>query len=342
MAEIRKYPVVRHFRGDPSIHVLRFRRGGLVASGRGLAFWFHPLSTSIAEIPVDDRELPFLFHERSKDFQDVVVQGGITFRVEDPEKLAQRVDFSVDLKTGSLLRQPLEKLSGALTELAQQFAWGYLARTELRAVLEAGVEHIRHVVEEGLRQDAGLEDMGLRIVSVRVSAINPEAEVEKALQTPTRESIQQQADEATFERRALAVEKERAIRENELQNEIELARREEGLIEQRGQNERRRAAEEAEAGKIEALSQAERTTLEAGAQAESIDLVEKARVAAERERMDVYRDLPTEVMFGLAAQKLAGKLQRIEHLSLTPDLLGGLLTNLVQAGTRHLEHKGGE
>ena len=40
------------------------------------------------------------------------------------------------------------------------------------------------------------------------------------------------ADEAAFARRAMAVEKERAIQENELQNRIELAKKEEGLIEQ--------------------------------------------------------------------------------------------------------------
>ncbi len=49
------------------------------------------------------------------------------------------------------------------------------------------------------------------------SAAEVEEEVtnilEKALQVPTREAIQQQSDVATFERRALAVESERAIRE---------------------------------------------------------------------------------------------------------------------------------
>ena len=41
---------------------------------------------------------------------------------------------------------------------------------------------------------------------MRVAAVAPTAEMEKALQQPTREAIQQNADEATFQRRALAVE----------------------------------------------------------------------------------------------------------------------------------------
>ena len=92
-----------------------------------------------------------------------------------------------------------------------------------------------------------IRGMGLEVVSVRVGAVKPVAEVEKALQVPVREGIQQEADEATFRRRAEAVEKERAIQENELQNQIELARREADLIERRGENERKRVTDEAAA-----------------------------------------------------------------------------------------------
>jgi hypothetical protein len=65
--------------------------------------------------------------------------------------------------------------------------------------------------------------------------------------------------------------------------------------------------------------------------------VEAARNQAEREKMDVYRDLPSAVMFGLAAQQLAANLQSIEHLNLSPDALAPLLTSWLTAGTRKLE-----
>ena len=123
MADIKKFPVLRHLRGDPSYHLLRYRGGNLIRRGRGIAFWFHPMNTSIVEIPMADRELPFLYHARSQDFQDITVQGVITFRVADPERLAERVDFSIDLKTGILVERPMEKLTGLVTELAQQFTW---------------------------------------------------------------------------------------------------------------------------------------------------------------------------------------------------------------------------
>jgi regulator of protease activity HflC (stomatin/prohibitin superfamily) len=339
MAEIRRFPLWRHLRGDPNFHILRYRRGQLRQSGPGISFWFHPMNTSVVEIPIDDRELPFLYHARSQDFQDVTVQGVITFRVFDPERLAGRVDFTVDLRAGLLTEQPMEKLSGLVTELAQQFTWDYLTHTPLVAILEQGFEEIRTRIETGFSGDQNLTAMGLEIVTVRIGGVRPEAEVENALQTPVRERIQQQADEATFERRAMAVEKERAIQENELQNQIELARRESSLIEQRGANERQRVQKAAEAAHIEAKAQARRNGIEAQAQAQSIRAVEQERVKAEESRMNIYRDFPSQMMLGLAAQKLAGKLNRIEHLSVTPDMLGSMLTQLAQAGTARLERE---
>src|SRR5690606_25292639 len=73
MAEIRSFWFVRHLRAEPTTHVILFKNGHKVLSGRGVAFWFMPLGASIAEVPLDDRELPFLFSGRSSDFQDVAV-----------------------------------------------------------------------------------------------------------------------------------------------------------------------------------------------------------------------------------------------------------------------------
>ena len=135
-----------------------------------------------------------------------------------------------------------------------------------------------------------------------------------ALQTPTFEALQQKADEATFERRALAVEKERAIAENELATKTELARREKLLI-----------AEETDNARSRATGLAEAQSVEAGAQADRIRTVEAAKAEAEAAHIAIYRNLPPAVLLGLAAQTLAGKLETIEHVNITPDLLAAVL-----------------
>ena len=342
MAEIRNFGIVRHLRADSSSHVVKYKRGRVDREGRGLAFWFLPMSASIAEVPVDDRDLSFLFHGRTGDFQDVVAQGVITYRIVDPARLAERVDFTIDLSSGAHLLQPLEKLATMITELAQELAHDYVIRSTIRDFLERGPGEIRSRVATGLSSDSTMAEMGISVVATRVSSVKPTAELEKALETPTREEIQKASDEATFDRRAQAVEKERAISEAELQNQIALAYREEKLIDQRGHNARKQAQEEAEARRIAAEAAAGRNRIEAEARSEGIKLVEGARAASERERMDIYRALPSRVLLGLAARELAGKLKRIDHLNVSPELLGPQLLSLIDAGTRRLETAGEE
>ena len=321
-------PFLRHLRAQPVSHVMRYRRGRLVREGAGLAFWFRPITTAIAELPVDDRELPFLFHARSADFQRVTVQGAITFRVGDPALLAERIDFSIDLRSGRWTAEPLEQVGGLLTQLAQQLVIDQLATRELRAILAEGVGPIRARIDGGLAAESALAQLGLQVVAVRVADVAPTAEVEKALQQPTREAIQSRADEATFARRATAVENERAIAENELANRVELARRQEQLVAHEGSNERRRAQEEAAARKIAAEAADELEHLAAQRRAETIDLVEQATLRGERERAEIQKAIPAGVLLALALQELAGQIGRVEHLTITPELLTPLLQRI--------------
>lgn len=337
MAQIRHYPFVSHVRGQASSQTLYWKNGQLRRSGRGLAFFFRALAANLAEVPLDDRDITFLFRGRSSDFQDVVVQGVITYRVVNAEALSDRVDFSLDLRSGAYARTPLEQLADRFTQLAQQHVWAIVTRTTLAELLKDGVEQVRAAIAAGLAGDEGLAAMGLSVVSVRVSTVQPDAEVEKALQTPTRERIQQQADQATFERRALAVESERSIAENELQNRIELARRQAQLVDQEGANSRRQAEEQAAAAKIVAEGTAERARIESAAQAEVIRAVEGERVAVERARVEAYAAVPREVLVAMAAREFAERIGSVGHVNLGGDSLAPFLADLAAAGARRLD-----
>jgi len=332
MADITTYPLVRHLRGTPTLHVRHLRRGRLVHEGTGLAFFFRPLSAVLSEVPVDDRELPLLFHARTADFHDLTVQASVTFRVTDPVTACARVDFSIDPGTGRWRGTPLEQLAGLLAETAQQQVLGLIAASPMQRLLADGIEQIRDRILHGLTGDARLAETGIAVIGTRVIALRPEPEIEKALQTPARELLQQEADRATYQRRATAVERERAIAENELQNQIELARREEQLVQQRGANARLQAEEAAGASRIEAEAQAVREQRLAEARAEGIRALGEARAAAEAALVAAYRDLPDGQLLGMAARDLATHLPSISSLTITPDLLSQLAATLT-AGT---------
>lgn len=328
MADITRLPIARHLRGTPTGWVQHLRRGRVAHAGTGLSFWFMPLSAVLSEVPVDDRQVPLVFHARTGGFQDVVVQASVTYRVHNPALAASRFDFSISSVNGRWRGTPLESLTGMLAEAAQEQALALIASMTLAEALTNGLVAVADRVAAGLAEDPRLAETGLRIVDVHVASIRPEPEVERALQTPTREGIQQEADRATFERRALAVERERAIGENELQTQIELARREEQLVVQRGANARRQAEEAAAAGKIQTESEAEREQRLGEARASSIRVRGEAEGAAETARVAAYRDVSEGILLGLALRELAGSLPKVSNLVVTPDLLTPVLMRL--------------
>ena len=339
MAHITRRPFLSHYRGTGTGHVVHLRHGKVAHQGVGQAFWFRPLGTVLSEVPVDDRELPLVFRGRTADFQEAAVQGSVTYRFADPVKAARRLDFGLDPATGVAQGTPLDQVAGLLTELAQQHALSLLASLPLAEALAEGPAAVRARIVEGLSGDPRLGETGLEIVDTRIVAIRPEAEVERALRAPARELIQQQADRAGFERRAEAVNRERAIAENELQNRIELATREEQLVAQEGANERRKAQEEAEAAKIveagnadrvkiAAMAEAERMRIVASAQAEQTRELGEAEAAAVAARMLAYQGQDPRILLAIAAQSLAGSLPNIGTLNLTPDVLTAVLSSL--------------
>lgn len=314
MAMITNFGMIARLRSDASHHVIRYRNGKQRQSGRGLVFWFRPDVASIAEIPMDDRETTIFVKGRSADFQAVNVQGVLAWRVAEPDRLAERIDFTIGLGNGNYVGQPIERIETRLAGLVNQAALDYLAKLPVRELLDAGIEPLRAQLEQALTNDPALAEIGLAVVSVRLDNLAPSSELERALQTPTFEALQQKADEATFERRALAVDKERAIAENELANRVELARREAELIAEETRNMRDRATGQAEAEQVEADAEANR-----------IRVVEAAKAEAEKGHMDVVRDLAPNVLLGLAAREFAGKLETIEHLNVTPELLASVM-----------------
>ncbi|HEV2342636.1 MAG TPA: SPFH domain-containing protein [Actinocrinis sp.] len=333
MAIITKRPFVSHFRGGPTDHVVHIKRGKTAHSGTGQSFWFRPLAAVLSEIPVDDRELPLLFRGRTADFQEISVQASVTYRFADPDRAARRLDFALDPVTGLWHGTPLDQVATLLTELAQQHTLALLAAMNLAAALSDAPDAVRTRLSEILTSHDRLAEIGIGIVDVRVVAARPDAEVERALRTPARERIQQEADRAGFERRALAVERERAIAENELQSRIELAIREEQLVARQGANERRRADEAAAAARIAAVAEADRIRLKAEASAEETRVTGAADAEADAARINVYADVDPRILLALATRTLASNLPRIGTVHLAPDTLSAALTRLASPPT---------
>ena len=279
----------------------------------------------MSEVPLDDRELPMLFHARTADFQDVTVQATVTYRITDPV-LAATGSTSHRHRYRSWRASPLEQVAGLLTQSAQQHGMEVLAGMELAAALIDGSARAGRCRRAGGRRAAG--GTGIVVIGVRVVALRAEPDVERALQTPTPGTGATGCRQGHLRTAGHRRPTRARHRRERTTNQIELAKREEELVGQRGQNRRREAETQAEAGRIETRATAERTRILADADAGAARVVGMAAAEVEAAQLDAYRALDTATVMALALKELAGNLPEIGMLNLTPDLLTPILARL--------------
>ena len=330
MATIHRYPFFSHATSSATRALFQGRRGKLVNRGSGASFWFRPLNTSLSEVPVDDMEFGNIFRVTTSDRQEVSVQTALTVRIAAPELTARRVDFEIDQRTGEWTGQPLQNLQNRLAESAKQFAAEVVARESLRAVLDDGLRLVRDAIAEGLTGEGQLGGAGIEVIGVRVVALRADEELERALQTRIREEAQADADRATYDRRAQAVDRERAIKENELNNRTELARREAELVELQGTNERRRTEQELERDRLRNEAEAANRRLRVEAGADEVARIAEAENAALQARLAVFSAGEPAAVLAAVAPEVLSALPKIDSLTLTPDLLAGGVSRLLE------------
>ncbi len=308
---------IRYSKASPTTHVLLHRGGRIVRQGRGLACWYIPARTTASWIPIASQDLPFVFELISADYQQVTVQGQLTWRVADPVKAADLLDFSIR-SDGSWATQDPERLSERLVQAVKGRATGFVQQALLREILR-GLDPMAREVGRLLREGEDLSLLGVEVLSLAIGSIRPSPEMARALEAEAREALQRESDAAIAARRQAAVEQERKIREQEMGTEIrvaELARQKQetemaGLI----------AVEEQRKALIQTQTENERKSAETRAYGLSklIDAAQKADwrllLALQGGGMDPRANL------ALAFRELASGGATVGTLNITPDLL---------------------
>lgn len=202
----------RYAKADPTTYVLHCRNGKVRREGAGLSLlYFAPVST-IVKVPLESRDLPFVFNETTADFQEVAIQGQISYRVSEPRRLAAMLDFSAQ-PDSNINMDGDEQLGTRLVLAAQVLTRSVVQKRPPR---EAIVAEVRN----GLSQAEAVVMLGVEILAVSVQCIRPTPDMAKALEAEARERLKQGADLAVYERRNASIQQERIIKENELNTEI--------------------------------------------------------------------------------------------------------------------------
>ncbi|WP_031434500.1 SPFH domain-containing protein [Methylomarinum vadi] len=331
---------IQYFKADSSTFVIKTVDGRVRKQGKGLSFFYNYATASIAAVPVNAQEAPFIFKLLTADFQAVTVQGQITYRIAEPEKMAEMLNFNLKNDGQSYVSEDPLKLSDRVIRIVQAIVQNKIQATALREALKQG-QSLVSLIRQRLTGESPLTDLGIALLDVSISAVQPTPETARALEAEAREAILKEADDAIYDRRKSAVEQERTIKEAELQTELSVQQKEQEIEESRIQNERTILRGKAE-------TERERLQAEIGAETQRKELVElnaeNSREQADAEayaisaRMKAFRELPVENLKAMALAKmqpeqlmamafeaLAQNAGKIGELNITPDLFGQML-----------------
>ena len=312
---------IEYLKAPPTTYVLHYKSGKVKREGAGLAFLYYRPTSTVVMVPAATADVPFAWTEVTADFQEVTIQGQLTYRVAEPKRLAKLLDFSVD-PNGRYRTDDPAKLDERLVHATHMLARGVIGRLTLREALAAAEALVREVgaalvVSESVTM-LGVEPLGLSIVSIR-----PTPEMARALEAEARERLQREADESIYARRNAAVEQERIIKESELLTELAVEEK------RREIRERKMAADiavEEQRAKLVAQKVAN-DKQDADGRAYAIEVTMrplkeldwKTLVAASAGGAD------PKLMIALAFRELAENATKIGELNMTPDLLSSLI-----------------
>jgi hypothetical protein len=228
---------IRHIKFDSMTHVLHYTGGVIRKEGRGLSFFYYSPNSSIVAIPMGSNDLPFIFQETTNDYQTVTIQGQITYQVNNPRALAEVLDFTLT-KSGMYKKNDIEKLNQRIINEAQTATSSFIHGRRLKEAIRSAKE-IEEQILKVLNSPSPIRLLGIEALGANVLAVKATPEMEKVLETETRELLQKEADQAIYERRNFAVEQEGKIRESGLNTEIAIEEKRKSLIRLKTENDKK-------------------------------------------------------------------------------------------------------
>lgn len=332
---------INYVKFDSMTYVLHYVNGNVRREGRGLSFFYYSPVSSIIAIPLGSRDIQFIFNETTKDFQNVTIQGQITYAIENPKQLSEMLDFTLNpgKKYGE---NNFEKLSQRLNNEAQTAASSFIQGLGLKETLRSA-RAISDTIETGLKESDAVRLLGVSILSIDVLAVRPTPEMAKALETEMRESLQKEADQAIYERRNFAVEQERKIKESELNTEIAVQEKKKQIHEKQAEikvKEAENARKLREMTVAADLSVEDQKTKLIEMQADNERKMADAKGYTLDKTLSPYKNLDWRVLMainsknisaidniGFAFRELAENSGKIGTLNITPDLLETVIKN---------------
>ena len=314
---------------QPTEYVIEVKKGKVLKEGLGITLLYNDMFADALVVPASAFDGDFAFDELvTNDYQEVCVQGYVTYVIENYRQAANLADYAYNNRNYEMKkRTALADLNNRIQHIIKTIVIREVNKRNVREIIKQA-EELANLIFEELVVDENIKNLGVNILAINVLGISTKPETRKALEAAAREQILKEQDDAIYKRRNAAIEQERMIKENELDTEVSIAKREleekirreeqrKTLVELEAENEKKRAEEQAYA--LEAM-------------------------------LKVYGNVDTKLLEALALVKgdpgmmmakafleIGTNADQIGNLNITPDLLQSILQNGQNAGGR--EHR---
>lgn len=341
---------LKFIKSNPTTHLIAFRGGRIVRQGAGLSLFYYAPTTSLVAVPIQSREVPFIFEKVTSDFQTVSVQGQLSYRIADPERTARSLDFALLTDGKGYESDDPGKLHERVVAVAQVAIQRLVHETPLTAAIRSAGPFAARVLND-LHASSELSTLGVEVQGVSILAIKPTPETARALEAKAREAILLEADSAIYARRNAAVENERSIKQSELDTEVAIEQKKrvirETQMDAEASVQRRKAQlreedltanillEDQRKQFVQASAENLRTTAEA--EAFRIAASIKSLQSADPRIIQALASVGMEPrqLIAQAFSGLAERAEKIGQLNLSPDLLQTLLAAPARAEVPH-------
>ena len=329
----------KYIKFQPNEYVIKYSSGNIKRQGTSLSFYYFAPKTTLVVIPIGSKDVPFVFEELTSDFQTVSVQGNLSYRIVDMDKISNMLNYTYNPQLKSYLSDDPMKLSQRVINMVSVLVKKHVEKMELKQSIKS-TEQLALNVFVDLEKSKEFNNYGLEVLGLSILAITPGKETSRALEANTREEILKKADEAIYERRNAAILQERKIKENELNTEIAIvakkreiteAELESELISQQATNKIHQEQLEFEIKHEEVKK--ELVTLEM----ENSKAKADAKVYELNKIMEILKNVDQNTikalislgknsseLIALAFQDIANNASKIGELNISPDLLNQL------------------
>ncbi len=284
---------ITYFKGEPNEYIFKYSGGQVKKEGVGISFFSFNLNTTIISIPVKTIDFPFIFHERTKDYQAVSVQGQFTYKIKEPREIMAILDFSIYPESKLYKSDDPVKLSQRIINSVQEATRAEIQQYSLEDSIKKTGALSRTILEK-IKNNDFLKSLSIECLNISITAVTPTPEITKALEAEYRETLQKKADEAIYSRRAAAVEQERKIKENELNSRIALEKGRQQLVELDGANKLREAEFKSKVSELE---------------------------------LAPFKELDPRLLLAQGLKSLGENAAKIGNLTITPDLLSAVIND---------------